>query len=483
MQGMEEIRASCYIDGEWMESGERRQSIDPSTGDVVGSFVTADTDQVQQAIAAARRAYDESAWSSRPRLRARILLEVADRLEHDQERLAHLLASENGKPLAGARHEILAGISEFRYYAGLTRTIFGRMLEVEDGLHAWLAREPIGVAGIIVPWNAPVTLLVRSLAPALAAGCTAVVKCAPQTALISHAMFEHLTAGDGLPRGVLNLFTEFGSEGSQILVASPEVDIISYTGSTRTGKSIMEAASGTLKELSLELGGSAPVVIHSDADLDRMVPDIARAGTMYAGQMCTAPSRLIVHTSRLDEVQSRLAMALKQIVVGPALAQGTHMGPMIDVPNRDRVRELVAEAARSDEVVLLGEVPGGELSVGAFLEPSLVAVRTPDSPLLRDEVFGPALSLDSFTDEEEAITKANNTRYGLAASVWSQDLQRALRTARAVRAGSVWINGHNRLMAEAETGGYKESGVGRLHGVEGLETFLQTKHISFYLSE
>ena len=476
--------AEHWIDGAWLssETGGVAESINPSSGKVLGSFADGIAADTERAIQAARTAFDKTPWANKPRLRAEVMLKFADLIEANQEALADLLADEIGKPIAGARHEVAAGFKEFRYYAGLTRTIFGRTMEVDDGLYAWLAREPIGVAGIIVPWNAPVTLLVRSLAPALAAGCTTVIKAAGQSALINHAIFQLLAQVEDVPKGVINMLAEKGSDVSKTLVASPEVDMISYTGSTKVGKLIMEASASTLKRLSLELGGSAPVVVFSDTDVDSMIPDIAKAGTVHAGQMCTAASRLIVHESRVDEVQSKLANALQAIRLGNARDPQTQLGPMIDIPNRERIKALV-DSATTDEVILRGHVPEGDLAAGAFIEPSLVAVKSAASPFLADEVFGPALSIDCFIDEEEAISKANNTRYGLAASVWGNNLKQLQRVATKIRAGTVWINGHNRLMAEAETGGFKESGIGRLHGVEGMEAFLQTKHISWVLNE
>lgn len=475
--------ARHWIDGAWAtsESGAVAESINPSTGEVIGTFANGGTPEIERAIDAARRAFEESGWAHKPRLRAKVLLKFADLIEANHHELAVLLADEIGKPINGAHHEVAAGFKEFRYYAGLTRTIFGRTMEVDDGLFAWLAREPIGVSGIIVPWNAPVTLLVRSLAPALAAGCTSVVKAAGQSALINHAIFELLAQVDDMPAGVLNMIAETGSDVAKGMVASPEVDMISYTGSTHVGKIIMENAAGTLKRLSLELGGSAPVVVFADTNVDAMIPVIAKAGTVHAGQMCTAASRMIVHESRVDEVQDKMAQTLRAIRAGNAADPQTQLGPMIDVPNRERVKSLIAEAAKVDEVIVQGAVPDGDLAAGAFILPSLVAVKTQQSPLLVDEVFGPALSINTFTEEAEAITKANDTRFGLAASVWGGDLQQLQRAATKIKAGTVWINGHNRLMAEAETGGYKESGIGRLHGVEALDSFLQTKHISWEL--
>ncbi|MFN8458414.1 MAG: aldehyde dehydrogenase family protein, partial [Anaerolineae bacterium] len=387
--------------------------------------------------------------------------------------------AENGKLLGSAEVEITKAVSEARYYAGLARNIFGRITELDPNLYAILAREPLGVAGIIVPWNAPITLLVRSLAPALAAGCTVVVKAAPQTALVNAEVFKLLAEVKGLPPGVVNMVNEAGSEAAKTLVASPHVDLISYTGSTEVGKQIMAAAAGTLKRLNLELGGSAPALIFEDANLDQTIPAVARAGMVQAGQVCTAISRVLVQTTCAARVREGLKQALSEMALGPGEHPKTQIGPLIDLPNRERIRQLVAEAADTGEVILRGEAPGGELARGAFIRPSLVAVHSPHSPLLNQEVFGPVLSLDTFEDEEEAVQKANRSRYGLAASVWTADFKRGQRVAGRLKSGTVWINNHNLLFAEIETGGYKESGFGRLHGWEGLDAFLQTKSISW----
>ena len=443
----------------------------------MGRFAAGDANDATTAIAAARHAFDHSDWAGQPRRRAGVLLAFAQGLEANKAELARRLTAENGKLFSEAQHELHAAISEARYYAGLARNVFGRVSQVEPGVMALLAREPLGVAGIIVPWNAPVTLMVRSLAPALAAGCTAVVKAAPQTALVNAAVFETLSQTLELPPGVVNMLCETGNEVAQTLVTSPDVDVISYTGSTRVGKQIMAGAAGTLKRLNLELGGSAPCLVFEDADLDRTVPALARAGTLMAGQMCTAASRVLVQRSRLDEVQARLKDALSELVVGPGDDPASQMGPMIDLENRDRIARLVADTP--DPVLLRGEPLDGPLACGAFIGPSLVAVEDLDAPLVCEEVFGPVLTVCAFKDEAHAIALANRTRYGLAASVWTNDLGRGQRVANRLQSGTVWINTHNRLMAEAETGGYRQSGLGRLHGVEGLEAFLQTKHISW----
>lgn len=475
------LEARHWIGGEWVGSagGAAAESGNPSTGEQLGRFADAGLADADAAIGIARETFETSSWAHRPRVRAQVLLQFADRLESRKSDIARALARENGKLIGEATHEVAAGISELRYYAGLARNIFGRVTEVDHHQYSMLAREPMGVAGIIVPWNAPITLLVRSLAPCMAAGCTAVVKAAPQTALVNAEVFAMLADVDGLPAGVVNMLAETGSDAARRLVTSPDVDVISYTGSTEVGKRIMAAGADTLKRMNLELGGSAPCVVFADADLDAAAAGIARTGMAHAGQVCVAASRVLAEESVAGALQARLAERLGALRLGVADDPRSGLGPLIDRASQARMERLVDEARGLGEMVLTGSPPVGELSSGCFIGPSLVRVEDSSHALLDQEIFGPLLTVDTFADEEEAVAQANDTRFGLAASVWTTDQQRGLRLASRIKSGTVWINAHMKLHAEIETGGYRESGIGRLHGVEGLDEFLQTKHISW----
>lgn len=473
--------AKHWIGGRWVESanGLVAESLNPATGKVLGSFADAGKADAEAAIRAARQAFDTGQWAHQPRLREKVLLDFANRMEANLAGLAQLLTADNGKLLAEATGEINASISELRYYAGLSRNIFGRITELEPGLFSSLVREPLGVAGIIVPWNAPIVLMIRSLAPALAAGCSAVVKAAPQTAIANERVFRLLAEVSDLPPGIVNMFSETGSDGAKEMVDSVDVDVISFTGSTEVGKQIMASGAKTLKRLGLELGGNAPCIVFDDADLDQAVPALVRAGMFMSGQYCCSATRVLVHHSILEQTQEKLSDVMRSLVIGPGKEPKSQMGPMINAAGCQRVNDLLKSASQTDEILCQVNPPGGDLATGFFLGPSLIHASNPKSLLYTEEVFGPVLVIDAFDDEEEAIAKANNTRYGLAASIWSRDLQRSQRVAHKVQSGTVWINSHGRTFPEIENGGYKESGIGRLHGVEGLSEFLETKHISW----
>ncbi|AUN95207.1 aldehyde dehydrogenase family protein [Pseudazoarcus pumilus] len=469
-----------HIDGHWQaaSAGRFADARDPARATLIGRFADSDKTDAEAAIAAARRAFERPDWAQAPRLRQAVLLAWADRLEARTDALARLLTLENGKVLAQSRGEIAGAISEVRYYAGLARHLPGHVLEVEPGAYSTLLREPAGVAGIIVPWNAPVVLLVRSLAPALACGCTAVVKPAPQTALITAAIVAELTAVDTLPPGVMNLVSETGHAVAQTLVASPEVDVLSFTGSNAVGQRIMADAAPTMKKLSLELGGKSACLVFEDADILDVAPKLAAAATIISGQQCTAARRVLVHAARLGEMKVALGSALRSLRIAPGESEGAHIGPLIDAAAHAHVGERVAAALdAADEVLLSGGRPADAPATGHFMAPSLVFHRDTSAFFVQDEIFGPFLVLESFEDERDAVARANHSEFGLSASVWTHDGARAMRVARALRNGTVWINDHNKLFAEAETGGYRRSGLGRLHGYDAIHDFTEVKHI------
>lgn len=468
--------ARHYIQGEWIDAGAYAESVDPATGEALGSWSSGSRKLAEQAIAAARDAFDTTGWDASPRQRAAALYEFADRMEARREELVELIVSENGKLRKEAAGEMMGAISEARYYAGLARNVTGRTLETAPGNISLLNREPAGVAAIIVPWNAPVTLLVRSLGPALAAGCTTVIKPAPQTPLIHAAVMECLASCPSLPTGVVNSVNENGSEVGEALVGSADVDVISFTGSSRTGKLIMAGAAPTLKRLSLELGGKAPGVVFADADLDQAVRELVAGSIYMAGQICVAATRFIVHESVFRDFRDKAVSALKAVKVGPGGDPESRMGSLIDKQNQARLEKLIERAGDEGRMVLKGGAPAG-LGKGAFITPTLFEIDDLKSEFVQEELFGPIVTLETFGDEAEGVAKANATRYGLAASVFTRDLARATRASRAIRAGTVWLNCHGRLLAEGETGGYRHSGLGRLHGVEGLNDFLETKHV------
>ncbi|SHK02425.1 Acyl-CoA reductase [Pseudonocardia thermophila] len=468
-----------WIDGAWTDSEVHDDSFDPATGERIGTYAKATRADVERAIQVARRAFRETDWRYDRQLRAAVLNRMADRIEARRDELIDLLSLDNGKVKAEATLEIDMVAPKLRYNAALALADFGRAAEVKPGRYSMVVREPVGVAGVITPWNSPVILTIRSLAPALAAGCTVVVKLPEQTAQINRLFTEVIAETEGLPRGVLNIVTA-DREAASALIESPDVPAISFTGSTATGKAISAVGAAQLKRFGLELGGKTPMILFESADLAEALPVLEKALTTFAGQFCMTGSRLLVHRSIADEVRETLAKRLEAVVPGPAADPASDMGPLIDKANVARVDGLVEDAiaAGARPVVRGGPVTDGPLASGAFYRPTLLEVDDPKLPIVQNEVFGPVLTMQVFDTEAEAVALANDSVYGLAASVWSRDVDQPLRVARQLEAGTVWINDWAMIYDEFEEGGYKHSGQGRLNGLAALEDFTEYKHIA-----
>jgi betaine-aldehyde dehydrogenase len=464
--------AHQFINGELVGSKRESDSMSPADGSTLGRYADADEEQGRQAISAARTAFTDTDWSRDRRLRHQVLNGMADAIERRTDELISLLARENGKLLREAGFELSLTVPKLRYYGALALSEGGRAAEVSPGLHMSSVPEAIGVAGVIVPWNSPVVLSVRSFAPALAAGCTAVVKVPGQTGLVNGLLHEILAEVEGLPAGVLNSLTESGNEVARLLVSSKDIDVLSYTGSTRVGRQIMADAAATLKRLSLELGGKTPMIVFDDADLDVVVPVLTTAVTTFSGQFCMTGSRVLAQAGIAGELRERLSKSLGAVNVGPGDDPASDMGPMIDAENARRVDALVGAAAKYATVLVRG---GPTPPNTAFYHPSLLEVDDPTTPIVQEEVFGPVATFEVFDSEADAVRLANITEYGLAASIWSRDVDRPRRVGRQLRAGTVWTNTWAVVVDQFEEGGFGQSGLGRLNGLRGLEEFQEYK--------
>ena len=470
--------ARHWIDDEWVESDTVSESINPATGEVLGRWEDGGETEARAAIAAARRAFDTSPWSRERSLRNEALIEMADAFDAHADELGPLVTKENGKKLAeGILEATIPGVT-LRHAAGQALTDTGIAAEVAPGQWFSTYAEPAGVVGVIVPWNSPVVLLIRSLAPALAAGNTVAVKMPGQTALVANFVSRIIAEVESLPGGVVNIFSESGNTGSPYLVASPDVQVISYTGSVAVGRLVAAAGAPTLKRMNLELGGKTPMIVFDDADFDAAIPLLVAAVTTFAGQFCMTGSRILVQRGVADELRSRLADAFEHVRVGNGLDPGTDMGPLIDKAAVARVDGMVEAAlAYATPIARGGPVTDGALAAGAFYRPALLEVEDVCTEIVQQDVFGPVATFEVFEDEADAIARANATEMGLSAAIFTNNLNISRRVTRGVAAGTVWTNtwaGINDGFAE---GGFKQSGIGRLRGPLAITEFQEAKTV------
>jgi betaine-aldehyde dehydrogenase len=480
-----EVRTyQMYVNGEWVESKSSKTFpvYDPATEEVIAQVPDSNADDVNRAVAAAKTAFDDGPWASTTaQERGRVLFRLAEKIRQNAPQLAELEARNCGKPIVEAEFDINDVATCFEYYGGLATKILGYVNPVPDNAVSLSLKEPVGVAGQIIPWNYPLMMAAWKLAPALAAGCTCVLKPAEQTPLTALEMANWL-ADVGLPPGVVNIITGFGESCGAPLVQHPDVNKIAFTGSAAVGKIIVKQAADTVKRVTLELGGKSPNIFFADADFEAAIDGALFGVFINQGEVCSAGSRILVQKTIYKKFVEAMTEKTKKVTLGPPLERETKMGPLVSKEQYERVRSYQDIGKREGKLAAGGGRPA-KFAKGYYVEPTIFYDVDNSARIAREEIFGPVAAVIPFEDEKDAVKIANDSPYGLAAAVWTRDIFKAFRAVKALKAGIVWVNHMQPTYVEAPWGGYKQSGFGRELGPWGVEEYLETKQVHINLNE